>query len=204
MTGALQVGLTGNVASGKSTVAGRWAAAGIPVVSADDLAREVVAPGSAGLEAVVEAFGDAVLDSAGALDRPKLRARVFADPDARARLEGILHPRIARLRSAWVADRIGEGHRLVVSEIPLLFEAGLEDAVDRVVLVDAPRQERRRRLVEDRGLDPVEAERIIDAQLDPAAKRPRSHHVIDNDGSLADLEARADQVLADLRQEAGA
>jgi len=103
-----------------------------------------------------------------------------------------------------VADRVREGHRLVVSEIPLLFEAGLEDAVDRIVLVDAPREERRRRLVEDRGLDPVEAERIIDAQLDPAAKRPRSHHVIDNDGSLAELEARADRVLADLRQEAGA
>jgi dephospho-CoA kinase len=204
MTAPLQVGLTGNVASGKSTVAGRWAAAGVPVVSADDLAREAVAPGSEGLEAVVEAFGDAVLDSAGELDRPRLRARVFADPEARARLEGILHPRIARLRSAWVADRVREGHRLVVSEIPLLFEAGLEDAVDRIVLVDAPRQERRRRLVEGRGLDADEADRIIDAQMDPAAKRPRSHHVIDNDGSLADLEARADRVLADLRQEAGA
>ncbi|TVP42288.1 MAG: dephospho-CoA kinase [Gemmatimonadales bacterium] len=200
----LQVGLTGNVASGKSTVARRWAAAGVPVVSADDLAREAVAPGSAGLEAVVEAFGDAMLDSAGELDRPKLRAAVFADPEARARLEGILHPRIARLRSAWVTDRTREGHRLVVSEIPLLFEAGLEDAVDRIVLVDAPREERCRRLVEDRGLDPAQARQIIDAQLDPAAKRPRSHHVIDNDGSLAELEARADGVLADLRQEAGA
>lgn len=201
---SLQVGLTGNVASGKSTVARRWAEAGVPVVSADELARQVVEPGGEGLARVVDAFGRAVLTETGALDRAGLRARVFADPDARARLEALLHPLIARRREAWVAARVSEGHRLVVSEIPLLFEAGLEGAVDRIVLVDAPPAERLRRLVEDRGLEPTEARRILEAQMDPELKRGRAHHVIENDGSLDELHARADAVLADLRREAGA
>jgi dephospho-CoA kinase len=199
-----QVGLTGNVASGKSTVARLWADAGVPVVSADELARRVVEPGTEGLAEVVRIFGDAVLTDEGELDRPGLRATVFADPEARARLEAVLHPRIAALRSAWVAERATEGHRLVVSEIPLLFEAGLEDQVDRIVLVDAPQGERLRRMVEGRGLAADEARAILDAQMDPAEKRPRAHHVVDNDGTLEALGARAAQVLADLRQEAGA
>ena len=201
---SLQVGLTGNVASGKSTVARRWGEAGVPVVSADELARQVVEPGGEGLARVVDAFGRAVLTETGVLDRAGLRARVFADPDARARLEALLHPLIARRREAWVAARVSEGHRLVVSEIPLLFEAGLEGAVDRIVLVDAPPAERLRRLVEDRGLEPTEARRILEAQMDPELKRSRAHHVIENDGSLDQLHARADAVLADLRREAGA
>jgi len=201
---SLQVGLTGNVASGKSTVARRWAEAGVPVVSADELARQVVEPGTEGLARVVDAFGRAVLTETGELDRAALRARVFADPEARTRLEAVLHPLIARRREVWVAARISEGHRLVVSEIPLLFEAGLEGAVDRIVLVDAPPAERRRRLVEDRGLEPTEAGRILEAQMDPELKRARADHVIENDGSLDQLRARADAVLADLRREAGA
>lgn len=202
--GLMQVGLTGNVASGKSTVARRWAEAGVPVVSADALARQVVEPGSEGLARVVETFGREVLTETGELDRARLRARVFADPGARARLEALLHPLIAGRREAWVVARRSEGHRLVVSEIPLLFEAGLEGAVDRIVLVDAPPAERLRRLVEDRGLEPAEARRILHAQMDPELKRARAHHVIENDGSLEELDARADAVLAHLRREAGA
>jgi dephospho-CoA kinase len=200
----LQVGLTGNAASGKSTVARLWAEAGVPVVSADELARRVVEPGTDGLAEVVRLFGDAVLTAEGELDRPGLRATVFADPEARARLEAVLHPRIAGLRRAWVGERATEGHRLVVSEIPLLFEAGLQDQVDRIVLVDAPRQERLRRMIDDRALSPDEAGAILDAQMDPREKRPRAHHLIDNDGTLEALEARAARVLADLRKEAGA
>jgi dephospho-CoA kinase len=203
-SGLVQVGLTGNVASGKSTVARRWAEAGVPVVSADALAREVVAPGSEGLARVVDAFGPEVLTRSGELDRARLRALVFDDPEARARLEALLHPLLARRREAWIAERRSEGHRLVVSEIPLLFEAGLEGAVDRIVLVDAPPATRLRRLVEDRGLAPAEARRILEAQMDPELKRARAHHVIENDGSLEELHARADAVLADLRREAGA
>jgi dephospho-CoA kinase len=199
-----QVGLTGNAASGKSTVAALWEREGIPVVRADELARQAVAPGTEALDRVVELFGDAMLTDTGELDRPKLRERVFADPEARARLEAVLHPRIAELRSAWVADRAGEGHRLVVSEIPLLFEAGLEESVDRIVLVDAPRELLVARMVRERGLDPDEANAILDAQGDPEPKRARAHHLVENAGTLEALEARAAELLAVLRQEAGA
>jgi dephospho-CoA kinase len=187
----LQVGLTGNVASGKSTVARVWAEAGVPVVSADDLAREAVAPGSPGLEEVVAGFGRGVLRGDGTLDRDALRDRVFRDPEARERLEGILHPRIRALRGAWLRDRAAEGASLVVSEIPLLFETGLQGEVDVIVFVDAPEAERRRRLVEDRGILPGEAERIMASQGDPAEKRRLSHHVLVNDGSLEALERGA-------------
>jgi dephospho-CoA kinase len=207
MTGAaepmLQVGLTGNAASGKSTVARLWTEDGVPVVSADALARDAVAPGTYGLARVVEAFGPGVLGADGTLDRGVMRRRILEDAEARARLEGILHPMIAELRARWIEARRAEGHRLVVSEIPLLFEAGLEDTVDRIVLVDAPRAALVRRLVEDRGLSPGEAERLLDAQMDPAARRPRAHHVIENDADLGALRARAARVLAALRREAG-
>jgi dephospho-CoA kinase len=195
----LQVGLTGNVASGKSTVARVWAEAGVPVVSADDLAREAVAPGSPGLEEVVAGFGRGVLRGDGTLDRDALRDRVFRDPEARERLEGILHPRIRALRGAWLRDRAAEGASLVVSEIPLLFETGLQGEVDVIVFVDAPEAERRRRLVEDRGILPGEAERIMASQGDPAEKRRLSHHVLVNDGSLEALERGALSLLEVLQ-----
>lgn len=195
----LQVGLTGNVASGKSTVARVWARAGVPVVSADELAREAVAPGSPGLREVVEAFGVQVLTDRGSLDRERLRAQVFRDSAARKRLEAILHPRIRDLREAWLQERREEGAPLVVCEVPLLFETGLEKEVDRIVFVDAPEGERRRRLVEDRGLTPEEADRIMATQGDPSEKRRRSHHVLRNDGTLDRLEARARALLDTLQ-----
>lgn len=195
----LSVGLTGNVASGKSTVARLWRDAGVPVVSADDLARTATEPGSAGLEEVVREFGEEVLADDGTLDRAALRDEVFRDDDARRRLEALLHPRIRALRDAWLDERRAEGAPLVVSEIPLLFETGMETAFDVTVLVDAGWEERLRRLVEDRGLDAEEAERIMDAQMDPAEKRRLADLVIDNDGTLQDLRARA-LVVLDLLQ----
>lgn len=200
--GVLQVGLTGNVAAGKSSVARLWAAAGVPVISADELAREVVAPGSDGLKEVVATFGEHVLQPDGSLDRAALRARVFADPEQRATLERILHPRIRAGRAAWVATH--ERAPLVVCEIPLLFETHTEHEVDCVVLVDAPASERRRRLIEDRGLAAGEADRILAAQMDPAEKRARADYVLDNAGSRADLEASATALLAELRRRAAA
>lgn len=198
----LQVGLTGNVASGKSTVARIWAEAGVPVVSADELARRAVEPGTPGLLAVVARFGTAILSADGTLDRERLRRQVFRDDGARADLERILHPRIAQLREAWLREREREGHPLVVSEIPLLFEAGLEDSVDRVVFVDASREVRLARLVEGRGLDEEEALRIMDAQQDPEEKARRADHVLRNDGSLEALAAAAQALLGWLREEA--
>lgn len=198
----LSVGLTGNVASGKSSVARLWRDAGVPVVSADDLSRTATEPGSEGLEEVVREFGEDVLADDGTLDRAALRDVVFRDDDARHRLEEILHPRIRDLREAWLREREAEGEPLVVSEIPLLFETGMETAFDLTVLVDASREERLRRLVEDRGLEADEAERIMDAQMDPAEKRRRADLVVENDGTLQDLRARALIVLDLLRARA--
>jgi dephospho-CoA kinase len=200
----MEVGLTGNVASGKSTVARVWAAAGVPVVSADELAREAVAPGTEGLAQVVGAFGSDILTPEGTLDRGALRARVLADPDARVRLEAILHPRIAALRARWLEARRAEGHPLVVSEIPLLFEVGLENTVDQIVLVHAPQAERIRRLVADRGLSEGEARALVAAQGEAESKRERAHHVLLNDADAAMLESRALTLLETLQSLASA
>jgi dephospho-CoA kinase len=195
----ISVGLTGNVASGKSTVAKLWADAGVPVVSADDLSRDASRPDSPGLGEIVAVFGEEVLGPGGALNRAALRKVVFDDEDARRRLEEILHPRIAVLRDRWLGQRWGARERLVVSEIPLLFEAGLADEFDHVVFVDAPEEIRLERLTAMRGIDEEEARRIMAAQLDPAEKRARSDVVLPNDGGLEELAARAAGVLDGLR-----
>lgn len=198
----LTVGLTGSVASGKSAVARIWADDGVPVVSADELAREVVRPGSEGLAEVVDAFGTGVLREDGTLDRDAVRARVFGDDAARRELESILHPRIAALRDSWVAEREAEGAELVVAEIPLLFEAGLEDEYDVTVVVHASRRERLRRLEGERGIEAEEARRIMDAQMDPDEKRRRADFVLENEGSPAELRDAAIDLLGRLRDRA--
>lgn len=199
----LSVALTGNVGSGKSTVATRWAEAGVPVVSADELSRQAVLPGSDGLAEIRAAFGEGVLAQDGTLDRGRLREIVFRDEARRRELEGILHPRIRELRDAWMRDRAAEGAPLVVSEIPLLFETGAEKGFDVVVLVDAPAGLRRERLQSDRGLSADEVGEIMSAQMDPAEKRARADVVVDNDGTLEQLGAIADRVLDELRARAG-
>jgi len=200
----LSVALTGNVGSGKSAVAARWARAGVPVISADELARRAVLPGSPGLKAIREEFGEGVLATDGTLDRGRMRALVFADAAARARLEAIVHPLVRELRGVWTAERRREEVALVVAEIPLLFETGTEREFDVVVLVDAPEGARLERLVRGRGLGEAEARRIMAAQTDPARKRAAADIVIENDGSLEELEDEAARVLAELRARAGA
>lgn len=197
----IRIGLTGNAASGKTEVAKAWGDAGVPVVSADELAREAVAPGSEGLREVVAAFGPGVLAADGSLDRGRLRRIVFGDPEARARLEEILHPRIRRLRDAWLRERGDEGAAVVAGEIPLLFEAGLEEEFDVIVVVHAPEEERRRRLVEGRGLPPREAEALLASQGDPDEKARRADHVLVNDGSLDELRSKALALLDRIREE---
>ncbi|MEK9500770.1 dephospho-CoA kinase [Gaopeijia maritima] len=200
----LRVALTGNVASGKSTVAERFRAAGLPVVSADEVAREVVAPGTEGLARIREVFGPEVIAADGTLDRARMRERVFSDPDARRRLEGITHPRIRAAVDRWIESRAAEGAPVVVAEIPLLFETGRDADFDRIVFVDAPAEERLRRMVDDRGLSAEVARGIMASQGDPEEKRRRAHHRIDNDGSIEQLHARADAVLDWLRASTGA
>jgi dephospho-CoA kinase len=199
----IKVGLTGNVGSGKSEVARVWKAAGIPVVDADALAREVVAKGSPGLSEVVETFGESILTVEGTLDRTKLRGIVFSDPEARTRLEAVVHPRIGVLRRRWVEAREAEGAALIVCEIPLLFETGSEKDFDAVVLVHAPEMERERRLREGRGLSATETRRIMESQGDAEAKLARTDYVLHNSGTLDELRSAALDLLDVLRAAAG-
>ncbi len=199
----LSVALTGNIAAGKSTVAEAWSAAGVPLVSSDELARRAVEPGTSGLDEVRGAFGDEFVTAEGTLDRARLRERVFADDGARKRLEAILHPRIRALHQEWTAARRKEGASLVVTEIPLLFETGRERDFDLTVLVDAPVETRLGRLVEQRGLSETEARLMLASQMDAADKRRRADLVLDNDGSLEELEKKAHALLDELRERAG-
>ncbi len=197
-----RVGLTGNVASGKSSVARSWAEQGAAVVDADVLARAAVKPGSAGLARVREAFGDGVILK-GQLDRAALRRMVFADRAARRRLESIVHPEVARLRELEEARLLEAGERIVVHDIPLLFEVGMQDEFDLIVLVDAPADVRAERLVRDRGLTSAEARAMIDAQIPTEEKRARSDLVVENTASLEALRDRADAAWREIRRRSG-
>lgn len=183
------IGLTGNIAAGKSTVAAELAAAGLPVIDADALAREVVAPGTPALDAIVARWGPAILAADGTLDRATLRRRILADPAERTALEAITHPAIAARRAARTAELAATGTPVIVCDIPLLFEAALEDTVDEIVLVDAPVAVRRARLIRDRGIDPAEADALIAAQMPAERKRAHADVVIENARSRAELEA---------------
>lgn len=200
----LRVAVTGNVASGKSTVAERFRAAGVPVVSADQVAREVVEPGTDGLARILDAFGPQVVTAEGQLDRARLRSIVFADTAARTRLEAITHPLIRAGVDRWMTAREGEGAPLLVAEIPLLFETGRDADFARIVFVDAPEEERLRRMIDDRGLDEAVARGIMAAQGDAADKRRRSHHVIHNEGTLDELHREVDRLIVQLRAEVDA
>lgn len=195
----LQVALTGNIASGKSTVANRWRDAGVLVIDSDALAREAVAPGTTGLDRIVRRWGDSVLTPDGSLDRAAMRSRVFTDDAQRTELEEILHPEIARLRKRLVEQAEARGDQLVISEIPLLFETGLETAFDRVVFVDATEEIRLRRLMTERSLPRDAAQAMIHAQMPAAEKIERSDIVIYNNGTVDALLDRSDQVLRELR-----
>lgn len=199
----LVVGLTGNIASGKSSVARAFASRGVPVIDADALAREAVAPGSPALSRIVTRWGAGVLDAAGALDRTALRHRVFGHPAELAALNAIVHPEVARRRDALLEEARSGGARIVVCDIPLLFEADLTEDVDVVVLVDAPAAVRLERLLRDRALGEPEARAMMAAQLPAEAKRAKADYVIDNGGSREALEGRVADVLRALEARAG-
>ena len=188
------IGLTGNIASGKSTVARLLVERGAVLVDADRLAREVVRPGTPALARIVERFGEGVLAPDGTLDRAELRGHVFADRVELEALNAIVHPEVERLREQRVAQAKAAGARVVVCDIPLLFEKHLAERFDAIVLVDAPRPVRLERLVRDRGLHEAEAMDMIAAQMPAELKRARSDYVIDNTGTLADLARRVDEV----------
>jgi dephospho-CoA kinase len=190
----LNVALTGNIAAGKSAVAELFRRSGATVLDADAIVREVQAPDGPVMRRIADRFGEAVVRPDGSLDRASLRRIVIADAGAREALERIVHPAVYARRAELAAEAEARGDRIVVSDIPLLFESGDPDAFDAVVLVDAPEPVRLRRLMEHRGLSETEAREMIRAQLPASAKRARSDYVIDNDGDLAALERAASEV----------
>jgi dephospho-CoA kinase len=190
----LVVGLTGNIGSGKSTVARFLGVRGIPVIDSDLLARAATAPDSPALAAIFARWGAGVRAADGTLDRAALRHIVFNDAAERAALDAIVHPEVETRRNVLLAAARERGDRVQVCDIPLLFEAGLADRMDVILLVDAPRELRLERLVRDRGLARAEALAMIDAQLPAEKKRARSDYVIDNDGTLEVLRTRVDEM----------
>ncbi|KAE8765423.1 dephospho-CoA kinase [Georgenia thermotolerans] len=188
----LTIGLTGGIGSGKSTVSAELARLGAVVIDADRIARDVVAPGTPGLAAVVDAFGADVLAADGSLDRPALGRRVFADPEALRRLGEITHPLIkaetARREAAAPPDAI------VVHDVPLIVENRLADAYDLVVVVGAREEVRLERLVRDRGMTPEDARARIRAQATDAERRAVADVWLDNSGTVEDLLAAVDAV----------
>ena len=200
----IHLALTGNVAAGKSSVARLFAEWGATIIDADAIVHELQQPGQPVLAQMVRQFGRDILRADWRLDRPALRRRVLDDPKARAALEAIVHPAVVERREALIADAKARGAAVVVSDIPLLFEAADPDAFDGVVLVDAPVAIRRDRLITRRGMNPAEADRLIAAQLPSEGKRARSDFILDNAGSEADLEAAARRVWDAITARAGA
>ena len=192
----VRVGLTGGIASGKSTVSAILAELGAVVIDADALARDVVARGTPGLAAVVAEFGPALLAPDGDLDRPAMGALVFGDPDARRRLEAVIHPlvheRSAQLEAEAAADAV------VVHDIPLLAEVGRAGSFDAVIVVDAPPELQVSRMVQERGWTRDDAESRIAAQATREDRLAIATHVVDNTGSLEALRDQVERVYAEL------
>jgi len=190
------VGLTGGIASGKSTVAAILAELGAVVIDADQLAREVVAPGTPGLARVVEAFGPDVLASDGGLDRPRLGAIVFAEPERLQVLNGIVHP-LVRARAAELEAAAPTG-ALVVHDIPLLAETGQGDRFEAVIVVDVPEEVQMERMLRDRAMTEDDARARIAAQAGREDRLAVATHVIENTGTLEDLRDRVAKVFESL------
>src|SRR3954468_15109700 len=184
----LSVALTGNIGAGKSTVAELFRRWGATIIDADQLVRELQAPGQPVLASIAGRFGADLLRADGSLDRAALRARVLTDAAALADLNSLVHPEVHRRRLELITQARARGDRVVVSDIPLLFESADPAEFDAVVLVDALTAIRRARLLANRTLHPSEADRLVDAQLPSETKRSRSDYVIDNDGDLMALE----------------
>ena len=198
----LSVGLTGGIGSGKSAVTRALAARGAAVVDADVVAREVVAPGTPGLAAVVEAFGEQVLRADGSLDREALGKRVFSDPEQLARLNAIVHPRVGERTAQLMAEAEASGARILVHDVPLLVENGLAGLYDVVVVVAASPATQLERLVGLRGMTEQDARARIAAQAPLADKLAVATHVVRNDGPLEELAPQVDALWDDLLERA--
>ena len=198
----LRVGLTGGIGSGKSEVSKRLAAQGAVIIDADAIARDVVAAGTDGLAEVVEAFGPEILRADGQLDRPRLGDIVFADPALRGKLNAIVHPRVGA-RMAELERGAGPG-AIVVHDVPLIAENGLAGGYDLVVVVDVPPRIQVERLVRYRGMTREQAQARMAAQASREQRLAIAGIVIDNSGSLAELDRQVGDLWAELRRRAAA
>ncbi|MGH7711141.1 MAG: dephospho-CoA kinase [Gemmatimonadaceae bacterium] len=198
----LVVGLTGNIASGKSTVARLLSERGATIIDADILARRTVDPGTPAHAAIVERWGNQVVAADGTIDREALRHIVFRNADELEALNEIVHPHVRALRDELVEQARARGAQIVVCDIPLLFERGLVHDFDRIVLVDAPREVRLERLVRERKLEHADAMEMITAQMPSELKRARANYVIDNTSTLQVLSQRVEEIWAALQRDA--
>jgi len=198
----IRIGLTGNIASGKSEVARMLADRGATIIDADELAREAVEPETQALKDIIKRWGKDVLNQDGGLDRAALRQIVFADQNELDALNRIVHPGVTRLRDREVAKARERGDPIVVCVIPLLFERNIVEEFDAIILVDAPRPLRLERLVATRGLEETEAMNMIASQMPAELKRARADFVIENDGSLDKLERDVDALWSSLQRDA--
>jgi dephospho-CoA kinase len=190
----LSVALTGNIGAGKSTVAELFRHWGAIIIDSDQLVHEAQMPGTPALLQVAGRFGRQMIRADGTLDRAKLRAVVLSDPEALKALNTIMHPEVHRRRRELLAEARERGDRIVISDIPLLFEAADPSEFDAVVLVDAPEPIRRQRLRQSRSLPEHELDQLIGAQLPSDSKRLRSDYVIENEGDHQALEQSAASV----------
>ena len=198
----IRIGLTGGIAAGKSVAASRFAELGAVVIDHDILAREVVAPGTVGLDRVVETFGDEVLDTSGALDRDALGHIVFGNHEALGQLNAIVHPEITRLAAEReAAAGAADSGAVVVHDIPLLVETGQQDAFHILVVVDAPADLRIQRLVENRGLTLPQARQRVAVQATDSARREAADVIVSGSGTEDELRAAVDALWARLQDE---
>lgn len=198
----IRIGLTGNIASGKSEIARMLADRGATVIDADVLAREAVRPETQALKDIVKRWGKDVLKNDGSLDRAALRQIVFADQSELDALNRIVHPGVTRLRDREIARARERGDQIVVCVIPLLFERNIVEEFDAIVLVDAPRPFRLERMVASRGLEATDAMNMIASQMPAELKRARADYVIENNGSLQDLQRDVDALWSSLQRNA--
>lgn len=196
-----QVGLTGGIASGKSLVSGMFEELGIPVIDADVVAREVVKPGTAGLQALVEHFGGGILTAEGELDRAELRGIVFSDPKERRFLDATLHPLIRRRSEELAANLARQAHACVIHAIPLLVETGQQARFSRIIVVDVPASMQLARLLARDGSSIEQAQAILDSQASRAERLAVADDVIDNSGSILQTRAQVEAVHQRLQQQ---
>jgi dephospho-CoA kinase len=193
------VALTGGIATGKSHVRARFEALGVPTIDSDVLAREIVAPGTPGLAAVVERFGRGVLDPSGALDRRKLAAIVFAVPEERKALEAIIHPEVRRAIEAWYERLDGKQHPFAIADIPLLYETGRERDFAKVIVTVCDPETQVTRVMQRDDVTEEEARRRLAAQLPIEEKARRADYVIRTDGTFEDTNRQVNEVWEALR-----